>query len=150
MRLYDAENQSFIWFKLQHNCSYGDWKLVFDKENLSFNRYLSGCLRFAWDELIWFSNSAVACANGIALVRITGYCNSILSTFSHASAALRSLDTSICTHLLYEPGRCSLALMCMGTCRLLYVTGQNHIEVTENWILNELLCTSKSVVGLHW
>ena len=57
----------------------------------------------AWDELIWSSNSVVVCANGFALVRLTGYCNWILSTFSHASVVL--IFTRVCTRLLSEPGK---------------------------------------------
>ena len=96
------------------------------------------------------------CGNGFVLVRLTGDCKWILSTFPHASAVLRSLGIrfsracpmSTGRQILYLMGR-GLPLICMGTCRLLCVTGQGHIEVTEKWICNELLCTSKEVAGLH-
>ena len=97
------------------------------------------------------------CGNEFVLVRLTGDCKWILSTFPHASAVLRSLgirfsracSMSTGRQILYLMGR-GLPLICMGTCRLLCVTGQGHIEVTEKWICNELLCTSKEVAGLHW
>ena len=51
------------------------------------------------------------CANGFALVWLTGYRKMILSTFSHASVVLKSLGTRICTRLLYESVKTDCCIM---------------------------------------